>query len=228
MSNTTANLSDTGTIEKGTGSFMWARLASLVSILPLGVWTVWHLWENLTAFQGAEVWESTVTRYRHPYSFVFTLVMVFLPLAIHTIWGIQRVMSSRPNNGHYKYFGNLKYLVHRIAAVGVLGFLGAHIWLAFLRPRFVLGHPEVFSDISAFMHHHPQTLAVYLLGTLGVSYHLANGISTFAWQWGGVSGRRSYRRFELLSWVIFGILLAMSWGVIFAMYNAGADYPLPE
>lgn len=228
MSNTTANLNEAGAAQKGTRPLMWARLGSLVSILPLGIWTVLHLWDNLSVFSGADTWERTVTGYRHPYSFALTMVIVFLPLAIHTVWGIQRLLSFKPNNAAYSFFGNLKYLVQRIAGLGTLAFIGAHVWLAFIQPRFVKGHPELFSDISGHMHFHLPTLIVYLLGTLGVSYHLANGIATFSWQWGMVSGRKSYKRLDNFTWIIFAALVAMSWGVIFGMYQAGAAFPLSE
>jgi len=37
------------------------KLGSLLAVAPLSVWTAWHLWENLSAWQGATVWESRVT-----------------------------------------------------------------------------------------------------------------------------------------------------------------------
>ena len=37
-----------------TGSFYRARIASLLAIAPLGIWTALHLWDNLSAFAGAQ------------------------------------------------------------------------------------------------------------------------------------------------------------------------------
>src|SRR4051812_39598302 len=91
-------------------AFIWARLGSLVSILPLGVWTVNHLWDNLSAYRGANEWQAAVTTYSHPLGHLFTLLLVFIPLGIHSIWGVQRLFSFRPNNLRYRYFGNTKYL----------------------------------------------------------------------------------------------------------------------
>lgn len=224
MAATTENLSDRPVVTPGTTPVLWARLASLLSILPLGVWTVNHLWDNLAAFTGAQAWQTAVTEHPHPYARALTLFVVLAPLLIHTIWGVQRLFSSRPNNQHYGYFANLKYLLQRIAAVGVLAFLGAHLWLALLHPRLTTGRAEPFADIAAEMHWHMPTLLVYLLGTLGVAYHLANGVSTFAWQWGLVSGRRSLQRFDVVAVVIFLLLLSMAWGAIYALYTAGAAF----
>lgn len=212
----------TATTHKGNSGFVRARLGSLLAFLPLSVWTVLHIWNNLAAFQGPDAWEKSVTSYSHPVAQLITGIVVLLPLMLHTAWGISRLLTTRPNNVRYGFFANLKYALQRASAVGVLLFLGAHIWLAMLHPRFVEGHPEPFSDIAHEMRHHMPTLAVYLLGTLGVSYHLANGVSTFMMGWGIVSSRRGLRHVEYATYGIFVLLLAMSWSVIYALYSSGA------
>lgn len=203
-------------------TFFRSRLGSLLAVAPLGVWTVLHLWNNLAAFRGAKAWESAVTEHKHAVAELFTGILVMAPLLIHTLWGLARMRVTRPNPLRYGYFANWKFVLQRLSALGVLAFLGAHIWLAKLRPRFVLGHPETFADITREMAHHTPTLVVYLLGTLGVAYHLANGLHTFAMGWGLVSSQRALRKLEGLALVTFFVLLAMSWAAIYALYRAGA------
>ena len=128
----------------------------------------------------------------------------------------------QPNVVKYKFFGNLKYTLQRLSAIGVLLFLGAHIWLAMLHPRITTGRPEPFADIAREMHHHAPTLAVYLLGTLGVAYHLANGLQSFTMGWGIVTSQRALRKLDAAAVLLFAILLAMCWGVIYALWDAGA------
>jgi succinate dehydrogenase / fumarate reductase, cytochrome b subunit len=200
---------------------LFARIGSLVSILPLGLWTVNHLWDNLAAFSGARAWEAAVTQHPNPVAHLFTLILVLLPLVLHTGWGFVRLFSFRPNNVRYNNYDNFKYVIQRLTAVGAAGFIGAHLWLAMLQPRLVQGHAETFADIAQHMRFHLPTLVVYVLGTLAVSYHLANGISSFAWTWGLVSGRKSFRRFDRISIVAFIILLGMSWAALYALYRAG-------
>ncbi len=212
------------TARVGRGSFLWSRLGSFLAIAPLGVWTVIHLWNNLAVFSGGRAWEIAVTEHTSPVSLVVTTVIVLLPLAIHTGWGIARLLASRPNNRRYGFFANLKYLLQRASAVGVLGFLGAHLWLAFLEPRLVQHRPEPFADIAGQMRHHPPTLVVYLLGTLGVAYHLANGLSGAAMGWGLVATQAGLRKVDRVAAVIFVLLLAMSWGAIYGLWNAGLPY----
>jgi succinate dehydrogenase / fumarate reductase cytochrome b subunit len=210
-----------------------SRLASFLAIFPLGVWTFIHVWNNLAAFRAADdqgaSWQAAVTEYPHPIAQLLTGIVVLLPLALHTAWGIGRLLTSRPNNLRYRHFANLKYLLQRLAAVGVLLFLGAHLWLALLRPRLVEGHREWFGDavvdgklvhgIAWEMRHHTPTLVVYLLGTLGVAFHLANGVETMAMGWGIATSRRGLKRVEWLSWGVFLSLLAMCWAVIYAMWK---------
>jgi succinate dehydrogenase / fumarate reductase cytochrome b subunit len=203
-------------------TFLRARLGSLLAVVPLGVWTFVHVWNNLSAFGGAEAWEQSVTTYAHPFAQLATSVIVLLPLFLHVAWGTGRLLTSRPNNIRYPFFGNLKYVLQRASAVGVLLFIGAHMWLAMLRPRLVQGHSEPFADIAHEMRTHGPTLAVYLLGTLGTAYHLGNGIATFGMGWGIVSSKRGLRHANVLAWIVFVSLLVMSWAVIYALYRSGS------
>ena len=201
--------------------FLRARLGSLFAVLPLGLWTILHLWHNLAAFRGGEAWSDAVTTYPHPIAQITTLIVVLAPLAVHTVWGIGRLLVVRPNNLRYRYYGNLKFALQRLSAVGVALFLGAHLWLALIHPRLVEGHAESFADISHEMHFHAPTLIVYLLGTFGTAYHLANGLAAFAMGWGVIASRRALKRVEWLVIAFFLVLLTMAWGAIYALYTAG-------
>jgi succinate dehydrogenase / fumarate reductase cytochrome b subunit len=206
-------------------SFLRARLASFLAVFPLSVWTFFHLWHALSGFRGADAWQSDLTEYPHPVAEALSGIVVLLPLAIHTVWGIGRLLTSRPNNVRYPFYANLKYLLQRLAAIGVLFFLGAHLWLALLKPRLLEGHPETFADLAEHMHFHGPTLATYVLGVLGVAYHLANGMQSFCMGWGVVTSRRGLRRLEGVSLALFLLLLTMGWGAVYALWAAGAPAP---
>src|SRR5262249_28188480 len=92
------------------GTFVRSRLGSFLAVVPLGVWTILHLWNNLAAFQGEAAWQSAVTEYPHPLAQLVGFVIVLLPLVLHTIWGLQRLLTARPNNQRYGFYNNLKYL----------------------------------------------------------------------------------------------------------------------
>lgn len=204
-------------------NFISERLGAALAIVPLGVWTINHLWNNLAAFEGGPAWQTAVTEYPHPLAEGITLAIVLLPLVWHTLWGLGRMFQTRANYPRYSYFANLKFMLQRIAGLGLLAFLGAHLWLAFLHPRLVEGHVEPFADIAHEMHFHTPTLIVYLLGVLAIAYHLANGLQTALMTWGVVDSKVALRKWELFAWGIFLLMLAMGWGAVFALYRAGAQ-----
>ncbi len=202
-------------------NFIAERLGSALAILPLGVWTIRHLWNNLAAFEGGAAWQTAVTEYPHPFAEAITLAVVLLPLVWHIIWGLQRIVQTRPNYPRYGYFVNLKFILQRLSALGLLAFLGAHLWLAFLKPRLVEGQVEPFADISHEMHFHKPTLAVYILGVLAIAYHLGNGVHTALMSWGAVETKTALRRSQIVAWIVFVAMLVMGWGAIFALFQAG-------
>ena len=71
-----------------------------------------------------------------------------------------------------------------------------------LKPRITEGHAEAFADIAQEMHFHTPTLVVYVLGTLGVAYHLANGAPDVLHGAGASSPAGGLRRLE---WVAIAV-----------------------
>ena len=100
--------------------------------------------------------------------------------------------QTRPNYPRYGYFANFKYILQRLSAIGFSRFLGAHLWLAFIKPRFIEGAAESFADISHEMHFHRPTLVVYILGVLAIAYHLGNGVHQALMTWGVESARTPF------------------------------------
>ncbi len=209
----------------GAGAYLRSRIGSFLAFFPLSIWVILHLWHNLAAFRGAAAWQHEVTEYTSPVAELATAIVVLLPLLLHTAWGISRLTSTRPNLGGYRFYGNLKYTLQRLSALGVLLFLGAHVWLAYLNPHLLEGHAEPFQDLAHEMRFNGPTLPVYLLGTLGVAYHLANGLNSFAMGWGLASSKKGLMRLDRLALVLFFVLLSMSWGAIFALWSAGGSLP---
>lgn len=221
MSAPSASTSASTRADGAPSSFVLSRLGSLFAVAPLAVWSFIHVLNNLAAFSANEdhgaAWESAVTTYSSPVTQLVTGIVVLLPLVIHIVWGLGRLWTSRANVARYRYYGNLKYVLQRVSALGVLLFIGAHLWLALLHPRLTSGHPEAFRDIAHEMRWHTPTLVVYLLGTLGVAYHLGNGAQTFSMGWGIVSSKRALKRLEWVAWVVFLAFLGMSWAAIYAI-----------
>lgn len=216
-------MSEAAVHENPTGSVLFPRLGSVLALAPLGVWTTWHLWQNLVASRSDEAWQHTYFSGSAAGSLVTSLV-VFAPLVIHTLWGLRRLKMASVNK--YSYFGNLKYIVQRVSAVGLLGFLAAHITLARIKPA-LNGTHETFEDLAAHMRHHPPTTMVYVLGVLGTAYHLANGVYTSFFINGLAASPQAARRMQVISLVFFAFLVVVGLGAIAQLYNAGAAFSPP-
>jgi succinate dehydrogenase / fumarate reductase cytochrome b subunit len=133
------------------------------------------------------------------------------------VFGLAEIVRARPNNLRYAYFTNLEYALQRLSAIGLLLFVGAHVWLARISPaidpanRF---HHETWAGMHAALSE-PDTFVVYVLGLLGVSYHLANGLRTAAMRMGLVVSRQAQRRMQVFSSVALVLLLAMSGAALY-------------
>ncbi|MFO0610080.1 MAG: hypothetical protein U0324_43375 [Polyangiales bacterium] len=219
-------MSEVAIQEQGTkGSALGSRLGSVLALAPLGVWTTWHLWENLSAWDGADTWQATVSQPGNTGTNTLVSVMVFAPLLIHTAWGFTRLKMTKPNG--YKFFGNFKYLLQRLSALGLLGFLAAHVYLARIKPLTHEPGYETFEDLAAHMRHHPPTLVVYVLGVLGVAYHLANGVYTASFIYGLAASPRARRVMQVASLAFFAFLLAVGWGAVAGLFQGGANLAPP-
>ena len=200
--------------------FLLTRLGSLFAILPLGVWTTNHLWNQLAAYNSPQAWEASVTGHASNATTALTFAFVMVPLLWHSVWGITRMFRSRPAVSK-RGFSNLRYLLQRLSAVGLLLFLGAHLYLAWFEPRFIQGRPEPFLEIAHEMHFHTPTLLVYLLGVLGIAYHLANGVWSFCMGWGVTVSKSGLAWMERVSLLFFALLLAIGWAAVYALYQGG-------
>lgn len=207
------------------GSLLTSRLGSVVAIVPLGVWVTWHLWENLSSWNGGDTWETHVSQPGTTGTSSIVSAVVFAPLLLHTAWGLRRLTMAKPNG--YPFFGNAKYLLQRLSAVGLLFFLMAHVFLARVKPTLSAPGYETFEDIAAHMRHHPPTLVVYVLGVLATAFHLANGVYTAAFIHGIAASPKAQRRMQVVSLAFFALLLAMGWGAVAGLFQAGVNFSPP-
>src|SRR5262245_14420578 len=156
------------------------QVLTLFGLVPLGVYVFLHLWTNLYSLAGAEAFNAAVDRSRANPAFLFLEIFgLGVPLVVHTVLGLAEIRRGRPNNVRYGFLDNLRYLLQRVSAIGLALFIGAHVYKARLAPDpslMVNGH-ESFAGMHEGLSE-PITMAVYVLGLLGIAYHLANGLQT--------------------------------------------------
>lgn len=198
-------------------TFFWARkLFSFFGIVPLALYTVWHLSNNIYAVKGAAAFDARLLEAtRSPLYQPAIWLFVYLPFVFHAAVGLVITWKSSPNTARIPAFRNWKYLLQRVSAIGVLLFVPAHIYKTKIEPW-----RDHFQIDYAHMHEgmlEPLTFAVYFLGMLGVAYHLANGVWLAGITWGVFRGPAGQRRGEWLSIAVGVVLLALAFGAIFAL-----------
>jgi succinate dehydrogenase / fumarate reductase cytochrome b subunit len=200
-----------------TARAFWARkIFSFCGIVPLALYTLWHLGNNIYALRGpaafdARLAQATGSPLHRPAIWLF----VYLPFLIHAAVGLAITFKSSPNVLRMPAFRNWKYLLQRVSAIGLLLFIPAHVYKTRIEPW-----REGFAIDYAHMHAgmlEPLTFAVYTLGMLGIAFHLANGLWLAGITWGFFRGPAAQRRGEWLS-IAFGlVLLALAFTAIFAL-----------
>lgn len=202
--------------------FARKRLMSLLGIAPLGIYVVWHLWTNLSALGGPEAYNAALMASRRHPAFLFLEVLLGIAILVHTVIGIRLMVRWRPNNLEQRTFGNLRFFLQRVAGLGVAAFIVAHVIKARILPSMSPAGVETWHGMREALSE-PVTMTVYVLGLLGVSYHLANGLWTALITWGFTVTPRAQRRSLYLAFGALAVLLVMS-----GLSLYGFLQPLPE
>lgn len=200
--------------------FYWKRLHSLSGVIPLGLFLLIHIYNSSFVFDGQAAFDGHLKRLDDlPYMFPFEVIFIYLPILFHGLLGLWLGLRAKYNNISNGYFNNLRYTLQRISGIGVLLFLGAHVYKTQIEVRLY----HVASQYDHFVEalKEPATLIVYLLGILGVTYHFANGLWTFGITWGITSGPRAQKATTWAALAIFVIALFFGYNSIFAFLGKG-------
>ena len=194
-------------------SYWLGKLFSLFGLLPLGVYVIFHLYSNLRSLGGEAVFNEHLAGTRSlPLIVPLAILVIWIPIAFHGIYGLFLMKRSRPNLVKFQYFQNLKYVLQRLSGVGLLLFIPAHIYKTRIEPGLegtILDYHHMVEGL-----HEPLTLVVYIFGVLGVAYHLSNGVWQFCIGWGVVTTEKAMKWVEVLSMGLFLVVAAMGYGAI--------------
>ncbi|MGI5861995.1 MAG: hypothetical protein ACOX6T_08030 [Myxococcales bacterium] len=194
-------------------SFLWRRLHSLTGIVPVGFFLLFHIFENMSALQGAAAYDATIAKLAGllppPFFYFVEVGLILLPLAFHGLYGTYLALEGSPNLVSYGYRRNYLYVLQRVTGVLVLAFVVYHV--VTLRVQLTLhglgagvpGHEGYvsFADMVRAMAS-PAVLGFYLVGVLSSAFHFGNGLGGFLWTWGVTLGERSRRAAEWLGWAL--------------------------
>lgn len=185
----------------------WARrLHSLTGIVPVGGFLAFHLYENHTATQGAEVYNRSARALQEiPFAVALEILVIALPLFYHAVYGLFVTGTARPNPISYPYLRNWMYFSQRVTGIVLFAFIVFHYWttrLVQLRDHESL---DLFRLVQSTVAN-PWLYAFYLAGILSATLHFANGIWSFSIVWGITVGPRAQRRMMFVSAAVFVLL----------------------
>ena len=188
-----------------TNHFLLHRIHTLLGILPIGLYLVFHLGANYQAVNGPEAFNTVVGLIHHtPFLLAVEFIVIYIPILFHAIYGLYLAFQSKHNVNNYGYFRNFMFLLQRITGVITLIFIAWHVWET--RIQKALG-AEVNFDMMANILDNPAMVAFYTIGILSTVFHFSNGLWSFLVHWGITVGPRSQR---LATYISIGVFVAIS------------------
>jgi succinate dehydrogenase / fumarate reductase, cytochrome b subunit len=189
--------------------FLLRRLHSLVGLVPVGAFLVFHLWENSQSRLGAAHYNGVVVAGLQQMNYLplLELFAIALPLLFHAGYGLVITIGARPELRRYPYLRNWMYLLQRVSGLGILLFLLGHVGMTRIWGMLNPGvHTDLFGHMQGALSQ-PWIFGLYALGLLLSVFHLANGLWGMALVWGLATSTLAQR------WISYacagiGVLLA--------------------
>lgn len=197
--------------------FLWRRLHSLLGVIPVGLFLVFHLSLNFTAVGGEELYNNATGMMElvpHWLLLVMEWVIIYIPLMFHAFYGIYIAFTATHNTKRFGTFRNWMFRIQRMTGIFLVIFVAWHIFQT--RVQKALGTAEVDWNMVAEIVDNPLMLAFYIVGILSATFHLANGIWSFLVSWGITQSKSSQKVVTYITMIFFVILSIMGVAAILA------------
>lgn len=199
--------------------FTARRLFSLIGLVPLGIYTVVHLMNVSRWWGGPEGYDQIIAAAHGSWFSIIGSLLLLAFVAYHAVVGLRLMFTARPVSPKPKTQAHWQYILQRVSAIGILLFIPAHVIKAKLLPA-MAGTHETFAGMHHAFAQDPMrflTIGVYVLGTAGVAYHLANGIWTSAVTFGFAQGPKAQRTLQAFCALFCLGLIALAYGTIYVL-----------
>lgn len=196
--------------------FLLRRIHSLTGIVPLGGFLLYHFFANASARHGEAAFNETVKKISEmPYLYAVEIGLLLIPILFHSIYGLFITTSARPNVVHYPYGRNWSYTLQRVTGILAFFYLIYHVATTRVWSLFVKGSSYSFADMAASLSS-TTVLAIYVVGIVASTFHLANGIWSFSITWGIVTSPVAQKRLACATNVFFVILCIVGLDILSA------------
>ncbi len=202
--------------------FLTRKIHSLLGLVPVGAFLVFHLWENSQARFGAEHFNEHVVEgiaVALNYKVIVELTLACAILA-HGIYGLVIWWQSKPNITQYHYGANYRYYLQRVTSLTTFAFI---IWHVYHTRIMVELDEEVARDLFTHMQRlyaDPWIIVLYVIGIVGATFHLANGLWLAGITWGVTTHPRAQRISAAACGAVFLLLTTIGFHSIY-----GFKYP---
>lgn len=196
--------------------FLWRRLHSLLGVIPVGLFLVFHLSLNFTAVGGEETYNgATGMMELVPHSLLLLMewVIIYIPLMFHAFYGVYIAFTATHNTKNFSTFRNWMFKLQRFTGVFLVIFVAWHIFQT--RVQKALG-AEVDFNMMVEIVDNPWMLAFYIVGILSATFHLANGLWAFCVSWGITQSPKSQKITTYISMFVFVVLSIIGVAAILA------------
>jgi len=187
--------------------FLVRRFHSLLGLLPIGIFLAFHLTLNILATSSPERYEKVINVMREtPGIFVVEVVIIFLPILFHAIYGLIVVYSGGINTLRYTYYRNWFYVLQRLTGLFTLIFVAYHVFALRVDGETAKATVSALTDFVRT----PVGLIFYIVGVLSAIFHFANGLWAFLITWGITIGPRSQKISTWVCGAVFVILAGVA------------------
>ncbi len=213
-------------------NFFWHKVHSLTGIVPVGFYMLQHLTLNSFAIAGPEKFNGVIGFFGSIPWYVLLameILLIWTPLLFHAVYGIFIVNRGEPNyfGTKYGWSQNRMYTLQRWSGLFLFVFLAFHV--ATTTGVKYLRHEDGLIMYNAWQAKLTAQgywqLAVYILGILAASYHLAYGVWNFCIRWGITVSEQAQHRIQKFSAVMFVAVTFLGWA---ALVGFLIHKPLPE
>ena len=192
-------------------SYFSRKLHSLIGDIPLGGFFVVHALANFQAFErGPEGFQNAVNFINGmPLVLLLEIVLIYIPLLFHGIYGLYVAYQSNSNTGRFKYGRNWAFTAQRVTGVLTFVFVTWHVYET--RIQVYLGNVS-HDELGNHMHQiatNPVIFILYIIGVLAASFHFSNGVWAFLISWGITVGEKAQRVSSKICMGIFVAIAAM-------------------
>lgn len=198
--------------------FVSRRLHSFLGLIPVGLFLVVHLTVNFYATRGAEAFNQAAGFMESlPYLIFLEIVLIYLPLLFHAIYGIYIAFQAKTNVNRYKYYRNWLFFFQRWTGLFLVIFLAWHIWET--RVQMAMGEALNYTMMQNILSN-PGMVVFYIIGVLSAVFHFSNGLWAFSVHWGITVSPKSQKAMAWVSAIVFVLLAIVGVSAVFAFVGA--------